>query len=282
MIPSFKNAVNVQGVKLLAHWMGWFGEPNKVHRVSRYASNDVGVINAQLSCMQAVGIDGVIVTYQGTVNSFLLDATIKLSYACTAKGMLFALLLDPWIAKGQANPTQVVIDQMNGEYFRMMLSCPAYIPEKYVLEFDLGPAANVNVSQVQAAFPNIPILSKHKGYSWPEINNTVPILKSDNANPLMKIPGVFVGFNDAGFLVVPPALDSNGNPVRDYCHSVWDKTVNARVIDHQAGNAFFDSINALPVAILSPYVAIVTWNDHDEGTGIEQFCSAITGIRIGK
>ena len=266
---NIKTSINFTG-KLLAHVMGWFGEPGHTHRV-HYTSNDSYVIERQLSCMQAVGIDGVIVTWQGaTVNPYLHATAVEMCFQCHSRGMLFALLLDPWIVKGRKDqsvtPEQEIVNRLNDASTQQMLASSAYLPEKYILDFSTG----ADMAKVGASLPSLKFLSKHTGFSWPEITNTLSVLAKDNANPTMKIPGVCVGFNDGGF------VKSDGT--RDYAHSVWDVTLPTRVIDSEAGKTFYDQAALIPPG--SPYAAIVTWNDHDEQTAIEQFASVASGIKI--
>lgn len=243
--------------KALAHVMGWFGEgdPVKVHRVSRYVSNVPSVIASQLNMMQECGIDGIIVTWQGpTVNAFLHDATIKLWEGCMERQMLFALLLDPWIAKQQTNPTQAVITALESVDCQRMLNSPAYLPEGFVIEFDLANSAGVNVANVQSAVSSTPLLSWHTGFSWPNLSpdpaeptSSISTLKSDNANPAMKIAGVNVMFNDGGSPLPIGAVASNFLGQRNYAQSVWGPGVGAtRVIDHQGGNWFYDQLAVTP------------------------------------
>lgn len=285
-----KNIPNWNG-KLLAHVMGWFGEgnPTKVHRVSRYLSNDPAVVAAQLDAMQAVGIDGIIVTWQGpTANPFLHDATIKLWEGCMWRQMLFGLCLDPWIAEGQPNPTQAAITALQSVDCQRMLASPAYLPEKYVIEFDLANSAGVNIPAVQAAVPTIPLLTWHIGYSWPNApadshspTDSLATLKANNALPSMKMAGVNIMFNDGGTPLPTGVLASVFKGLRNYAQSVWGPGSGAtRVIDHQAGNWFYDQLAVTPATI--PYICVVTWNDSDEGSGFEHVIAVLTGARIGK
>jgi len=272
--------------KLLAHVMAWFGEPNKVHRVSRYQSNDPSVIAAQLDTMRDCGIEGVIITWQGpTINTFLHDATIKIWEGCMERQMLFSLLLDPWIAKGQPNPTQAVIAALQHVDTQRVLASPCYLPEGYVLEFDLGASAVVNLGSVQAAI-SAPLLSWHSGFSWPAIpvdahnpSDSLLVLKANNAQPTMRVAGINVMFNDGGQPMPAGAIAATFKGGRNYAQSVWGGSPT-RAIDHQAGNWFYDQLTVTPVTV--PYIALVTWNDHDEGTGIEYIAAVLSGKRIGK
>jgi hypothetical protein len=274
----------------LAHWLGWFGEgtPVKVHRVNRYVSTDPAVVKAQLLAMQSIGIQGAIATWQGpTVNPFLHAATMTLWEWCMELDMLFGLLLDPWIAKQQPNPTQAVITALQSADCQRMLDSPCYLPEQYVLEFDLAASAGVVVPTVQAAV-GCPLLSWHTGFSWPNIpvnpqspTDSLASLKADNAQTAMKVCGVNVAFNDGGEPLPVGVLAAGFAGLRDYSISAWGAAVgNTRVIDHQGGNWFFDQLAVMPKT--APYVALVTWNDSDEGTGIEHVVAALTGNRIGQ
>lgn len=287
---NFKTSLkaNVPGWngKLLAHVMGWFGEPTKVHRVSRYLSNDPAVIKKQLDLMQSIGVDGILVTWQGpTANTFLHDSTIRLWEGCLAHGMLFGLVLDPWIAKGQANPTQATLTALQSVDCQRMLSSPAYLPEQYILEFDLANSAGVDIVSVQAAVAQA-LLSWHTGFSWPNIplnpanpTDSLASLKSDNLNGSMKAPGINLMFNDAGLPLPLNATSTTFLGQRNYAESVWGGGP-ARVIDHQAGNWLMDQLAVTPTT--APYIALVTWNDHDEGTGVEHVIAGMSGIRLGR
>lgn len=297
--------------KVLAHTQGWFGETEivngvavpKVHRVNRYLSNDPKVVKAQLDLMQAVGYDGITIDVEGAlVNPFLHSAMIALWEGCMEHNMLFCLMLDQWIAKGlynptlpspQTAPTNAVIAQLQSADFQRILNSPAYLPEGYIIEFDLAVDAGVNIAAVQAAVPNNPLLSWHTGFSWPNIPsgqpfnpqnpaNAIAALAADNAKPTMKMAGVNIFFNDGGN-PLPVGVDGpQFTGTRDYNTSAWGASTGAnRVFDHQAGNYFFDQLPGIPPTM--PYIAMVTWNDHDEQSGIsEPVLAAYSGIRIGQ
>ncbi|MGH3428565.1 MAG: hypothetical protein ACRDQZ_13520 [Mycobacteriales bacterium] len=273
----------------LAHMMAWFGDgnPMKIHRQTGYKSNDPAVISKQLMLMRSIGVQGVIVTWMGTaVNPFLHDATKKILAECEKHGMWFSLLLDPWIAKGKPNPTQAAIAELNSADCKRMMASPRYI-RKFVLEFDLASSAGVDVAKLAAGAPQVELLSKHVGYSWPEGQNSIAVMKRDNANPLMKIPGICPRFNDAGMPLPPHATVANFTGARDYGQSVWSDGTKkpdgtwvqpARVIDGNAGNFWMDQVENMP--LLASFAALVTWNDYDEGTTFEESAAILNGIRL--
>jgi hypothetical protein len=297
------NGVKGWNGKLMAHVVAWFGEyvlidgkqVQKAHRVSRYMSSDPTVAATQVSLMKQMGFDGICLTVQGpTINPVLQEATIALWEQCLIQGMLFCFVLDQWIAKDQPNPTQAVITALQSESYQMIINSPCYVPEKFILEFDLANSAAVDVATVQAAFPDNEILSWHTGYSWPnptdnpaDPSDVLAILEANNALPTMKVAGVNMYFNNGG---VPLPTGAYQPPIpagvtepefegqRDYAHDVWGTGEATIDIDHQAGNWFFDQLATIPSTV--PYIAFVTWNDHDEQSAIEQFASIFFGVRI--
>lgn len=288
---TIQNLIPGWSGKLMAHMVAWFGETSggveKVHRVSRYQSNNLTVVSNQLSLMQQMGFDGVCLTVQGpTVNPVLQEATIMIWEECMERDMLFAFVLDQWIAKGQPNPTQAVITALQSPSYQQILASPCYVPGGDILEFDLANSAGVDVATVQAAFPNNPILSWHTGYSWPNPpaqansdTDLIAILKADNAKPTMKFAGVCLGFNNGGVPLPAGVMAPQFTGTRNYSLDVWGTGDATTDIDHQAGNYFLDQIAVTPATV--PYICQVTWNDHDEQTAIEQFAAMFYGVRLG-
>lgn len=274
---NFKDSLQKAGYtgRVFTYWMPWFGEPGKVHRQNRYLSASQATINSQLDIMKDCGIDGVIAIWQGYRNPTNHDAFMKMFLGCLNKGMNFLMMFDQWVAKDLPDPTGTVITTLQSPFFQAIFP---FFCEKWVLEFDLGPSANVDMVKVRAAFPNITFLSKHTGYSWPETSNTIASLKQDNSNPSTKIAGLTLQFNDGGY-PLPGGVDDPAHFIgnRDYNKSVWNGTKAARVLDQQAGFFYFDQLAVTPKWI---DVGLVTWNDWDEGTAIEGFCSMSSGIAI--
>lgn len=281
---------------LLAHIMPWFGDGN-IHRVNSYLSNDPAVIDRQITVLQGTKINneiirGVIMTWQGPFAAFQHSTVTGWRTQCEARRMLFALLMDPWIAKinSTGDLTTTTIQALNDSTSQAMLNSPAYLPEHYVLDFNTG----ANLATLAATFPNLTFLQQGVGFSWPSINMSIPNsvsrnaasvsnLNSQNANAGMKIPG-FLGlrFDDSGLPTPSGVSLSAWTGARDYNSSVWGG--GNRVLDDQAGKLFLDQwgVTQNPSTPSSvPYAAVVTWNDYDEGTAIEPYAAAAMGIRIG-
>jgi hypothetical protein len=283
MTISFKTPLQKIGFtgKLLAHTMGWFGGGN-IHRMNRYDSSDKYVIAKQLDCMQQVGIDGVILTWQGPLAPFLHNTAMTMSVECGERNMLFALLLDPWCAKlGNGTPTANVTAALNDPTTKVMLNAPSYVPEKYILDFNTGAV----LATLGTSFPTLKFLAMDQGFSWLSIPSgnlltanasAVSTLAGFNKNPAMKIPGIGRDFNDTGMPTPTNVSLAKWSGTRDYTQSVWGGS--GRVLENQGGNFFYDQIAITPGNV--PYIALVTWNDYDERTELESFCSMITGVQI--
>lgn len=263
---------------LMAHMMVWFGDGH-VHRVNRYVSTDKNLISRQLDLYKSAGFDGVIVTWQGPQAKFTHQATMEVCNRCIQKDMLFVLLLDPAVASNGPTREASVSAAMSDAGFQEMILSPAYIPENYVLDFSTG------ADYTKVIIPSgINILMNQSGFGWPNAYNgdntrTLNELKGTHAKTTMKIPCVCFQFNDAGFPIPAGVSSSSFTGTRDYGSSVWTSGKAPRAIDHQAGNFFLDTIGTLATQPY-PYIALVTANDHDEGTGVEQWIAACNGVRL--
>src|SRR5258706_3415342 len=261
--------------KLLVNTVSWFGD-GKIHRMNDYLSNDPYIIAKKIDCMQkytinGMNIEGVIATWQGPLAIFQREAICELSKQCGERGMLFALLLDPWCAKiGIGDLTTNVTNALNDPSTQTMLSGPTYLPEKYVLDFNTG----ADLSILASKFPTLKFLKQGVGFSWPSVDMkivnsisrniaSVNNLKGQNSNLSMKISGICKGFNDAG-MPTPKGVSLNSwIGSRDYATSVWGDQP-ARVLDNQGGNFFFEQLAVTPLTV--PYIGFISWDDYDEGT----------------
>jgi hypothetical protein len=262
--------------RLAAHHVAYLGDGH-VHRDVPYNATDPKVIAKKLDLMQSDGIDIVIATWQGIyATSCNLDATL-MSAACAQRGMQFALLLDPWCAKlsysgSNTNYTQNVTTSLQAASTQTMLNASSYMPEKYVLDFNTG----ANLAALGKTFKTLNFLAMGVGFSWIAIPPTtitdspaknawaVANLKSQHANPAMKIASFCDGFNDSGMplpagVQSQAAFDAAGG-VRDLTQSVWGGP--ARILGGFAGLFAQQQLATIPVSM--PVVTILTWDDHDE------------------
>lgn len=266
------NLADKSGKILLAHYVYWYGKPNTTHAMNRYVSTDPDVIGDQLSSIQNLGIQGIIaLTYGAKASPFIHQAVMEACRQCSERKMLFALCFDPWTVKDLVTGNLLPSPQREQAYIaalahpdtQTMLNSRCYLPERYVLDFSTG--ANLAVVAAGAGVGNITFLAKHIGFSWPEKTNTMAVLKSDNANPGMKIPGLCPQFN-------------NGAP-SDRNKDIQDLNQPCTVLESQAGNFWWDQVALLPAS--AKYAQVITANDYTEGTVLEPFASMCWG-RIGK
>jgi hypothetical protein len=303
-VLSYKTAlINVGwNGKILANLMPWVGEPGHIHRCTSYSSLDPGVISRQADNMQAVGVDGIILTWRGIDANKGWDQHVATAWIpeLTKRGMLFSYMPDPNLLKYRHYPalsdTEEMIRQLKSPGVLAILKSPVYLPEGYIFDFLTG--FSVDWLKVEATINpllggrKIQHLMRHKGYEWPSLEG-VGSANSNHKSSLMKVPGIAYGFNDAGCPLPYGVKDPTLVTGRDYSQSAWQsvdpianptKAQPARVNDPQAGKYFLDviqGIGASTTARTSSYAGIVTWNDYDEGTAIESFVVGLTGIRIG-
>lgn len=294
--------------KTLVHVMGWFGDGN-IHRQVSYLSNDPAVIARQIRILKFAKINnqpisGVILTWQGPSATFLHSAVTQWCTLCAQNGLLFCLLMDPWISHvgGTTPSTASVTQALNDPTSQAMFNSPAYVPEKFILDDNVlltnpvppatwTPGNPGDWTTLASQFPSLTFLHNASGFSWPSVDMTiinpwsriassVTNLQGQNSNVLMKIPGFGVRFDDSGMPTPQGVALSAWTGTRDYNTTVWGPSGSInRVLDDDAGKLIFDQLAVTPTT--TPYVAAVTWNDYDEGTAIEPFFAMWTGIRIG-
>lgn len=263
--------------KLAAHHIGYLGDGH-VHRAVPYTATDPKVIAAKLGLMQADGVDVVIETWQGPWATSCNQDAITTSQMCAKLGMEFALLLDPGgMQKWQSGLTEAqitanVVAALTAPTTVAMLNNPAYVTNKYILDFNTG----ANLVQLAADFPSYKFLAQGAGFSWIAIPPTsitdspaknawaVANLAAQHANPAMTIASFCAGFNDSG-MPLPQGVQSQATfdadgGVRDLTQSVWGGP--ARILESFAG--MFSQQQIATINPTTPIVAILTWDDYDE------------------
>ena len=270
--------------KALALRMGVCGD-GKIRRVTSYDAAQPDSIHRSLQAMQMLGISGVVHIWNGPGDSHNHQAMMACWNECQHFGMSFAVMLDQWIGK-PPDPTASTVAAIKHPDFQKVLNSPIYLPEKYVLEFSLNSAANVDIGKVQVQCPRIRILSKNSGYSW--VTPDIASLAKANAKPTMKIPSLCPYFNDGGY----PLPNGVGTPPAQCTGRDWNKSMwgahgttpdnkpddSVRVREHQGGHWWMDQADVTPIS--AKYVMLATWDDYEESTGVEYWAAILAGLRI--
>jgi len=242
-------------MKNLAHVVTFFGKPGgKTASGVNYNSNDLRVIDTQLELIQRSMHDGVIVLWYGDVDPYINEACENFLFLCEKRQMLFALCVDPW-AMG-ANKATMTVDQKNTKWTVLLglakpfFSSPAYIPEKYIIDFATG----ADIPTVIKQNPGFQILRTYVEVAWPKVSaglDSKANLIQQNSTAI--IPGVMHSFSD-----YDPKTPAN---------SIWGGP--ARRIDGQDGLFELDVMKA-PVGPQATYRQRITFNDYFERTHVER------------
>ena len=261
--------------RLAAHDIAYNGDGH-VHRAIPYDPINPAVAIQKAKLMQSDGIDVCICTWQGPWATACNAAAMNMCAACKQVGLQFALLLDPggmqkWQpGQSQAQVTLNVTSALNAPTTQAMLNASSYVPEKYILDFNTS--ANLNL--LAKAFPSYNFLAQGSGFSWisiPTITDStqrnaaaVANLKSQHANPAMRVASVCFSFNDSG-QPLPVGVQSQAQfdaagGVRNLTNSVWGGP--ARILDSFAGQFGLQQIATINSA--TPIIAVVSWSDYDE------------------
>jgi hypothetical protein len=253
------------GTKVVAHWMGWFGTPG--HIDVGYNSADLAVITSQIAKMRTVGISGVNPDWYGP-NDVKHLATLRMLAECEQQSMTFFPTLDQGIAKN-----------LTGEAAQSaLLAALLYVKQTWAIspfyeKLDGRPIVSFFGDHSKDPFKSIDWVKLHA--LWPEalffLQDTIGYTKAGSdggflwikplANP--KDPNLKYLLDN----YVPPAgkrVIGSVYPGFDDSKAGWSQN---RKMDRRGGLTLLDTCSMIPQGI--PLVVVATWNDHDEGTGVE-------------
>jgi hypothetical protein len=262
------------GTKVYAHLMPWFGDPR--HMNVGYSSQDPAQIHRQITDMISRGIDGVIIDWYGSRDTFSNKTTLAVMVEAEQHpGFTFAIMVDKGAIKLSScrgcTPQQALVEQV--QYVEQtFVPSPAYMRingRPVITNFDIDLHYTVDWNAVNAATSTHPnFLFQHSGgfkhavsggsYSWVIVNVTdfgmsylTKFYKAGLAAPQQETIGAaYKGFNDT------LASWGQNRIVTQRCGHTWLRTFDEI-------NSFYDSTNQLDA------LQLVTWNDYEEGTEIE-------------
>jgi hypothetical protein len=247
-------------INLFAHLMQWF-EPGNSHSTNTgvtYDSSDLRTIAQQIQLAKDAGIDGFLVDWYGpaSVNSFGDTAFLNLlQIAEILGGFRAGICIDKGAVKNlmAANAgmtTQEAFQTAYNYVTSIYAAYPAFFGD-YILEFGCG-ALGVSFGgfQTPSVLHDDPTYGQF--FTWVDPPQGASQVAKNYTNPDCVMGSVCWGFNDGA----PANLNDSvwGGPVRllDRCH---------------LGTNWKQCWANIPVSM--KYVQIVTWNDYEEGTGIE-------------
>jgi PKD domain len=279
--------------KIYAAWQPWFGPQN--HIQVGYSSADPAQVKRQVEDMISRGIQGAIVDWYGTEDTFIDAATQQMRQQAEAHpGFEFALMEDggSLLTTAQRNgcdvTQQAIVDLTYG--YNQYMNSPAYtkIGGRPVIFFFGVDTWYVDWDRLRAAVPGNPIFlfrgpggftetpQSNGAFQWLDLGNNNPfdpqtaqqaafysVATSRSQQP--SFGSVYKGFNDT------IAIWSTNRVVNQHCGQTWLDTFNEV-------NRFYNSGRQLPA------IQLVTWNDYEEGTEIEsgvENCMTVSPAMVG-
>ena len=274
--------------QIYAHFMPWFGDPR--HMAVGYNSQDPTQIHRQITDMISRGIDGMIIDWYGSRDTFTNTTTLRvMAEAEQHPGFKFAIMIDKGAIKLSAcsgcTPQQTLIEQIH-YVEKTFIPSPAYMrinSRPMITNFDVElhyPSVDWAAAAATAATNPIFIFENASGfthvvtggsYSWVMPSTTdfgmaymTKFYDAGLFHPLLETIGAsYKGFNDT--------LASWGlnRIMTQRCSHTWLDTF-AKI------NSLYNSTNQLDA------LQLPTWNDYEEGTevesGIDNCMSLTAGI----
>lgn len=277
-LPTQALLYSGSNTKIYATWLGWFGRAD--HMNVGYNSDDPAQVHKQVQDMISRGINGAIPAWYGASNTSIDTATQLLkSEAENSAGQFQFAILEDMGALGTAamNNGCDVTDQLISDltYIASQYeSSPAYIRinNRPVVFFFAVDAYYIDWNRVISSIPGNPLLIyqgndgltrklSDGGFSWVNIDNNNPFdnqLASQASfyQTAVQTPNrlafgaAYKGFNDT------LAMWGTNRVIQHDCGQTWIASLS------EPGK-FYSSGNQLP------YMQLVTWNDYEEGTAIE-------------
>ena len=262
--------------KLIAHWMPWHGTKSHVPLLycmpdgttKFYDSSDMAICNDQCSKMVAMGISGINVDYYGPDATSSL-AAIRMLRACEASGLAFSLCIDQGAIPAGVDPTT--------EYSRILkfasevfFNSSSYLQDggRYIVSF-FGEPAGVNWTKVRQSISNKLAFLFQANFTHAEADGAFGWV-----NPVAGQPGNINQASVASYNQMAAANPTKISmspiyPGFDDTLASWGK---GRYMTRGLDRTLKSTLSWIPLG--AKYALIATWNDHEEGTGLE------TGISI--
>ncbi len=274
--------------KIYAHFMPWFGDPR--HMAVGYNSQDPAQIHRQITDMISRGIDGMIIDWYGSRDTFTNTTTLRvMAEAEQHPGFKFAIMIDKGAIKLSScpgcTPQQALIEQIH-YVEKTFIPSPAYMRingRPMITNFDVElhyPSVDWAAAAATTTTNPIFIFEDASGfthvvsggsYSWVRPSTTdfgmaymTKFYDAGLAYPQLETIGAsYKGFNDT--------LASWGlnRIMTQWCGHTWLQTF-AKI------NSLYNSTNQLDA------LQLPTWNDYEEGTevetGIDNCMSVSAGI----
>jgi len=234
---------------VFAHTLCWFGSGNSAHKDMNYDSTDPLTIFQQSLSMRRKGITGVNPLWSGNDQSrdhqFSTKAVQNWMHLCETTAFPFFLTID----HPESFPIQSIKDLAT--YF----ASPAYYHwqgKPVLLAFDPLTAAQLS------ALPDCALIYRNSGglslpkssgaFEWPAPPSTQAYTDYFHKQTAGATGKLIINHVCPGFL-----------------GAAWNKP--GQVIPWRSGAEWEDSKDRVPANPM--LVLVATWNDHDEGTGIE-------------
>ena len=261
--------------KIYAHLMPWFGDPR--HMSVGYNSQDPAQIHRQIGDMISRGIDGVIIDWYGSRDTFTNTTTLRvMTEAEQHAGFKFAIMIDKGAIKLSAcsgcTPQQTLIEQLH-YVEQTFVPSPAYLRingRPLITNFDVElhyPSVNWSAAAASATTDPVFIFEDASGFTHAVTGGSYSWVRPSTTDFGMTY---LTGFYTSGLGY--PALETIGASYKGFNDTLASWGLN-RIMTQRCGHTWlqtFAKINSLYNSTKQlDALQLPTWNDYEEGTEIE-------------
>jgi hypothetical protein len=262
--------------RIIAHLELWFypgsSHCNDPSRNPGYNQHDPTFVNSHVTYFKSLGITDLMFNTYGESSPENISLLLYLA-ACESQGMGIIINIDKGVYTSAPNPQQAILDYLS--YIRKTsfgLSMYQKFDGKFIVTYFTAPSDNPSIfREVEAVNPDVLFVyndptkgptTNGNNMAWIQSDLTLNLdwwIKTYGLLPGLQIPCLYVGFNDTNSLTKQSCW---GGPAR-----VWPSTgPNISVFQDccKVIAKYYSSTNQ------PHYIQIVTANDWQEGSAVEQ------------
>jgi hypothetical protein len=261
--------------QIYAHFMPWFGDPR--HMAVGYNSQDPAQVHRQITDMISRGIDGMIIDWYGSRDTFTNTTTLRvMAEAEKHPSFKFAIMIDKGAIKLSAcpgcTPQQTLIEQIH-YVEKTFIPSPAYMHisgRPMITNFDVElhyPSVDWAAAAATTTTNPIFIFENASGFTHGVTGGSYSWVMPSTTDFGM---AYMTKFYDAG--LASPKLETIGASYKGFNDTLASWGLN-RIMTQRCGHTWLDTfakVNSLYNSTNQlDALQLPTWNDYEEGTEVE-------------
>lgn len=289
--------------RIAAHIMLWFDPTSSSHLNIGYLSSDPTVVAQQVTYLKLRGVDFALLEWYGSTAHPHNEAALAWKAECEKQGLNFAIGLDGGMFKSWYMPSGTDVNTWAEKQVQYVadnfFTSPNYekTPDGryFSLQFGWELVSGLDQGALVSKFPKLALLCENTGgvsrpgsagaFGWIGVNDANPqgAIEAYTSDFLSKTASSYAANNKLYIMgsICKGFDDHNRKPGGDPTKSCWDATRPYRFADEKHGQTFLNVIDLYNKSTFKPpYMQLVTFNDHEEGTEYEWGIDSLLDVKL--